>query len=189
MFLFSPHPRILNIYKKKYATCFPTQVKNSVGDYDPVIECTLAGISSFLHKKDRLLDRQGPLSIRWVLDTGLEVGLERKTQFDKLVKVVKDTNSVSALDGVFSQIKMALLAGGICLARGSVSPLSPLDEYISPAGDESSDPVSGNAEPMTRSGDRQKLTELNVMLMPMQSAVPDHGISKLSPADNTADKK
>ena len=60
---------------------------------------------------------------------------ESKSQFDKLVEVDEDTNSVSALDGVFSQIKIDLPADGICLARGSVTPSSPRDEYISSVGD------------------------------------------------------
>ena len=40
------------------------------------------------------------------------------------------------------------------------------------------------------SGDRQKTTELKYSVnVPMQSALPDNGISKLSPTDDTADKK
>ena len=41
----------------------------------------------------------------------------------------------TALDGVFSQIKIDLPADGICLASGSVTPSSARDGYISSVGD------------------------------------------------------
>ena len=66
-------------------------------------------------------------------------------------------------------------------------PLSSLDGYSS-GDDESSDPSSGNDEPMTRGRDRQESAEIKGPI-DMQSSLSNSCISCPSPADVTANKK
>ena len=68
-------------------------------------------------------------------------------------------------------------------------PLSSLDGYTS--GDyESSDPSSGNDEPMTRGRDRQESADMiGPVDVDMQSALSNSCISSPSPADVNANKK
>ena len=68
-------------------------------------------------------------------------------------------------------------------------PLSSLDGYSS-GDDESSDPSSGNDEPMTRGRDRQESADMiGPVDIDMQSALSNSCISCPSPADVTANKK
>ena len=64
-------------------------------------------------------------------------------------------------------------------------PLSPLDGYSS-GDDDSSDPSSGNDEPMTRGRDRQESADMIGPVDAMQSALSDIPISSSSPANDTA---
>ena len=66
-------------------------------------------------------------------------------------------------------------------------PLSSPDGFSS-GDDESSDPSSGNDEPMARGRDRQESAEIKGPV-DMQSALSDRRISSPSPADVTANKK
>ena len=74
------------------------------------------------------------------------------------------------------------------VASSSVKfPLSFLDGYSS-GDDGSSDPSSGNDEPMTRGRDRQETAEMIGPLHDMQSALSDRQISSPSPTEETAYK-
>ena len=68
-------------------------------------------------------------------------------------------------------------------------PLSPLDGYSS-GDDDSSDPSSGNDEPMTRGRDRQESADMiGPVDVDMQSALSNSCISSPSPAEVAANKK
>ena len=68
-------------------------------------------------------------------------------------------------------------------------PLSSLDGYTS-GDDESSDPSSGNDEPITRGRDRQESADMiGPVDVDMQSALSNSCISSPTPADVTANKE
>ena len=75
------------------------------------------------------------------------------------------------------------------VASSAEFPLSSLDGYSS-RDDESSDPSSGNDEPMTRGRDRQESADMiGPVNVDMQSALSNSCISSPSPADVNANKK
>ena len=75
------------------------------------------------------------------------------------------------------------------MASSAEFPLSSLDGYSS-RDDESSDPSSGNDEPMTRGRDRQESADMiGPVNVDMQSALSNRCISSPSPTNEAASKK
>ena len=152
-------------------------ITNCLNDYGPPLEMvendekdhhrrinsfeeTLAGVQKFMKRINHRLDTQ-EASIR-SLDREQEFGSgvsrqvpEQQSELTQLGEMAEDTDPLTAVDNVFSRIKMALPADGIYSAKGlAIPPSSFLDGMYSSKDDERLDSTSGNSN--TRSRSRQR---------------------------------
>ena len=149
-------------YLSEYGPCLDVMVNNTKVHLQRVdnLEETLAGLTRFLEKLDKRLDRQ-EASIS-SLDKGQEFGSgvsrqepEPQNELDQLGKMAEETEPLTSVNSVFSRIKMALPADGIYSAKGSAVPsTSFLGGMYSSKDDERLDSTRGNS--ITRGRSRQR---------------------------------
>ena len=153
-------------------------ISNCLSDYGPRLEMveaeakdhhqrigsfeeTLAKVEKFMDRVDNRLDTQEASIHSLDRERGFGSGVgrqepEQKSNLDQLGEMAEDRDPRSALDNLYSRLKMATPADGIYSAKGSaVPPSSSFDEYIPPKDDERLDFTRGNSNTRGRSRQRR----------------------------------
>ena len=113
-------------------------------------EETLSKVEKNMDRVDHRLDTQEASIHSLDRERGFRSGVgrqepEQKSELDQLGEMAKDIDQRTAVDNVFSRIKMAMPADGIYSAKGLAVPPSSFDEYIPSKDDERLDSTHGNS--------------------------------------------
>ena len=153
-------------------------ISNCLSDYGPRLEMveaeakdhhqridsfeeTLAKVEKFMDRVDNRLDTQEASIHSLDRERGFGSGVgrqepEQKSNLDQLGEMAEDSDPRTALDNLYSRLKMATPADGIYSAKGSaVPPSSSFDGYIPSKDDERLDFTRGNSNTRGRSRQRR----------------------------------
>ena len=173
-------------------------ISNCLSDYGPRLEMveaeakdhhqqrigsfeeTLAKVQKFTDRVDHRLDTQQASIHSLDRERGFESGVgrqepEQKSGLDQLGEMAEDIDPRTALDNLYSRLKMAMPADGIYSAKGSaVPPSSSFDEYIPSKDDERLDSTRGNSNTrgrcrQRRNKERGPVTDSDRSLSPLPS--------------------